>query len=97
MLRIPTILAAVSGNDITEELKKGYQANGKKWKVHLDGYSFLPYFKGEVKEGPRKEILYSGQGGELNAVRYDKWKVNFAGVEGNMATGTRTATNGRSS
>ena len=90
---IPTIMAAVGGSDIKEELKKGHKANGKDWKVHLDGYNFLPYFKGETDEGPRKEILYFGQGGELNAVRYDKWKVNFAGIDGNIATGKRTVTN----
>ena len=38
-------------------------------KVHLDGYNFLPYFKGEAKKGPREDIYYFGQGGELNAVR----------------------------
>ena len=90
---IPTIMAALGEPDIKEKLKRGYQANGKTWKVHLDGYNFLPYFKGEAEEGPRNEILYFGQGGELNAVRYDKWKVNFAGIEGNIATGRRQATN----
>jgi hypothetical protein len=41
-----------------EKLKKGYQANGKTFKVHLDGYNFLPRFKGQAKEGPRKAIVY---------------------------------------
>ena len=50
-------------------------------------------FNGEVKKGPRNSILYFGQGGELNAVRYDKWKVNFAGIEGNIALGKRQVTN----
>lgn len=90
---IPTIMAAVGVPDIKEKFKQRYQANGKKWRVYLDGYDFLPFFKGEVKEGPRKEILYFGQGGELNAVRYGKWKVNFAGIEGNIATGKCTVTN----
>ena len=90
---IPTIMAGLGISDINEQLQNGYQANGKSWKVHLDGYNFLPYFKGETQEGPRKEILYFGQGGELNAVRYDKWKVNFAGVDGNIALGTRQVTN----
>jgi arylsulfatase len=90
---IPTIMAALGEPDLKEKLKKGHKANGKDWKVHLDGYNFLPYLKGEVDEGPRKEILYFGQGGELNAVRYDKWKVNFAGIEGNIALGTRQVTN----
>ncbi len=90
---IPTLMAAIGVPDVKEKLKQGYSANGKEWKVHLDGYNFLPYFRGETEEGPRKEILYFGQGGELNAVRYDKWKVNFAGIDGNIALGTRNVTN----
>jgi arylsulfatase len=53
----------------------------------------LPYFKGEVDKGPRETIIYFSQGGELNAVRWNDWKVNFAGVEGNIASGSRVATN----
>ncbi len=90
---IPTLLAAVGEPDLVEKMKKGYTANGKKWRVHLDGYNFLPFFKGETAESPRKSIIYFGQGGELNAVRYGKWKVNFAGIEGNIATGVRQPTN----
>jgi arylsulfatase len=89
---LPTLLAAAGEPNIVEKCKKGYQANGKTWKVHLDGYNFLPYFKGEVEKGPRKQIVYFSQGGELNAVRYENWKVNFATVKGNIATGTREVT-----
>ena len=83
------MLAAAGEPDIVEKLKKGYQANGKTWKVHPDGYNFLPYFKGEVKKGPREEIFYFGQGGELNAIRWNDWKVHFAVLNGNIATATR--------
>jgi arylsulfatase len=89
---MPTLLAAAGVPDVTEKLATGYAANGKKWKVHADGYNFLPYFKGEAKKGPREEILYFGQGGELNAVRWKDWKVNFAGIDGNIAFGTRKVT-----
>ena len=51
------MLAAAGEPDIVEKLKKGYKANGKTFKIHLDGYNFLPYFKGEVKKGPREEYL----------------------------------------
>ena len=78
---LPTLLAAAGEPDIVEKLKKGYEANGKTWKVHADGYNFLPYFKGEVKKGPREEIFYFGQGGELNAIRWNDWKVHFAVAE----------------
>ena len=59
------------------------------WKVHLDGYNFLPYFKGEAAKAPREEIYYFSQGGELNAVRWRDWKVHFGVIRGNIATGTR--------
>ena len=59
---LPTLLAAAGEPDIVEKVKTGYEANGKTWKVHLDGYNFLPYFKGEAKKGPREEIFYFGAG-----------------------------------
>ncbi len=91
---LPTLLAAAGEPDVVAKLesKGGYQANGKTFRVHPDGYNFLPYFKGEVKKAPREEIYYFGQGGELNAVRWNDWKVNFAGINGNIATGTRDVT-----
>jgi len=89
---MPTLLAAAGVPDVKEKLMKGYQANGKNFKVHLDGDNFLPFFKGDVKESPRKSIMYFSQGGELNAVRYADWKVNFASIKGNIATGTREVT-----
>jgi arylsulfatase len=89
---MPTFLAAAGDPNIVEKLKNGHKANGKTFKVHADGYNFLPYFKGEVDRGPRHSIMYFSQGGELNAVRYDNWKVNFASIKGNIATGTREVT-----
>ena len=68
--------------DIVGKLKQGHTANGKQWKVHLDGYNFLPRFKDEVDKGPREQIFYFGQGGELNAVRWNDWKIHFATLEG---------------
>ena len=52
---MPTLLAAAGDGDIVGKLKKGHQANGKQFKVHPDGYNFLPYFKGETDKGPRNE------------------------------------------
>jgi arylsulfatase len=86
---MPTLLAAAGVPDLVEKLKQGYQANGKTFKVHADGYNFLPYFKGEVSNGPRDTILYFSQGGDLNAVRWNDWKVHFAVTHGNIAEGTR--------
>jgi arylsulfatase A-like enzyme len=89
---MPTLLAAAGVPDVKEKLAQGYAANGKTFKVHADGYNFLPYFKGEAKKGPREEIIYFGQGGELNAIRWNDWKANFAGVDGNIITGSRKVT-----
>lgn len=89
---MPTLLAAAGDPNIVEKLKKGHQANGKTWKVHADGYNLMPYLQGEVKESPRKSIVYFGQGGELNAVRYADWKVHFAQQRGNIATAIREVT-----
>jgi arylsulfatase A-like enzyme len=90
---LPTFLAAAGVPDVVEKLKKGYTANGKEWRVHLDGYNFMPFFEGDVDNGPRDAIYYFGQGGELNAIRWDDWKVTFAMIRGNIATGERIVTN----
>jgi arylsulfatase A-like enzyme len=87
---MPTLLAAAGEPDVVEKLKKGYKANGRNFKIHADGYNFVPYFKGEAKKGPREEIYYFDQGGDLNAVRVDDWKIHFATQVGNIATGTRS-------
>jgi arylsulfatase len=91
---LPTLLAAAGEPDIVSKLesKDGYKANGKTFRVHPDGYNFLPYWKGEAKKAPREEVLYFDQDGNLNALRWNDWKVNFAGIEGNIAFGTRKVT-----
>jgi arylsulfatase len=74
----PTLLAAVGDTDIKEKLKKGATIGNKNYKVHLDGYNFLPYFKGDMKEGPRKEFFYFSDTGDLLNLRYNQWKLVFA-------------------
>ena len=86
---LPTLLAAAGDPEIKEKLMKGTRANGKNFRVHLDGYNFLPFFSGATEESPREEILYFGQGGELNAIRVADWKIHFATIDGNIATGVR--------
>lgn len=86
---MPTLLAAAGEPNIVEKLKEGYTANGKEFKVHPDGYNFMPYWQGEAEKSPREEIYYFSQGGELNAVRVQDWKIHFAIIKGNIATGVR--------
>ena len=84
---LPTLLAAAGEPDIKEKLKAGHKAGDKKFKVHLDGYNFLPYFKGEEEKSPRVEFFYFSDDGDLTAMRYDNWKVVFCEqrVQGTMA------------
>lgn len=86
----PTLLAAAGNPDVKDQLAKGTTLNGKQFKVKLDGYNFLPYFQGKEQKGPRERIFYFDQGGNLNALRWNDWKVSFAqSSEGNIATATR--------
>jgi len=74
---IPTLMAAVGEPDIKEKLMKGYQANGKTFKVHLDGYNLTDYLTGKGPD-PRKDFFYFNDDGSLVALRYNQWKVVFA-------------------
>jgi len=73
---LPTLLAAAGEPDIKEKLLKGHRANGRDYKVHLDGYNLMPAFKGEAK-WPRREFFYWTDDGSLCGLRYDQWKVVF--------------------
>lgn len=74
----PTLLAAAGVPDIKERLLKGYRIGNKDYKVHLDGYNFVPYLTGKEKKGPRTEFFYFNDDGGLTALRYDNWKIIFA-------------------
>ena len=74
---LPTFAAAAGDTKIKDKLLKGYSANGKKFKNHLDGYNFLPYLTGKEKVGPREEIFYFTDDGDLAALRYKNWKAVF--------------------
>jgi arylsulfatase len=74
---LPTLLAAVGNPNVKEELLKGKAVGEKTFKVHLDGYNFLPYLTGKVDKGPRREIFYFSDDGDLTALRYNDWKLIF--------------------
>jgi arylsulfatase len=73
----PTFLAAAGDPDVKEKLLKGHKAAGKTFKVHLDGYNFLPYLTGKEKKGPRIEYFYFSDDGDLLALRHGNWKMAF--------------------
>lgn len=75
---MPTLLAAAGVSDIKEKLLKGHKAGDKTFKVHLDGYNMLDYFKsGGEGDGPRQEIFYFSDIGQMAAVRHGDIKVHF--------------------
>ena len=73
---IPTFAAAGGNPNIVEQVRKGAQIGDKTFKVHLDGYNLMPFFKGEAKD-PRREFLYWNDDGELVAIRINDWKIVF--------------------
>ncbi|BES71347.1 arylsulfatase [Marinobacter nanhaiticus D15-8W] len=85
----PTFAAAVGNENIVEDLKEGTTMNGKEWRVHLDGYNMLPFLSGEEEKSPRREIFYFDQGGNMNAVRVEDWKIHFAVLKGDISSAVR--------
>jgi arylsulfatase A-like enzyme len=75
---LPTLLAAAGEPAIGEKLKKGHTAGDKTFKVHLDGYNFLPHFTGKAEKGPRPGFVYFSDDGDLVGLRYNNWKFVFA-------------------
>jgi arylsulfatase A-like enzyme len=73
---VPTLIAAAGEPDITQKLLQGYSADGKDFKVHLDGYDQGDLLAGK---GPdrRREFFYWTDDGDLAGLRYDRWKAVF--------------------
>lgn len=81
---LPTLMAAAGDPNIKDKLLAGgHQAGGKTYRNHLDGYNQMELLSGQG-EGARKEIFYFDAGGNLNALRYDQWKVHFTIMEGSI-------------
>ena len=75
---LPTLVAAAGDPDVKEKLlKAGHQAGDKHFKLHIDGYNFLPYLTVEGEKAPRPGFIYFSDDGELVCLRYDNWKLVF--------------------
>jgi arylsulfatase len=74
---MPTFVAAAGDPDVKQKLLKGHRVGRKNYRVHLDGYNFLPHLTGRDDESPRKEIFYFSDDGDLTALRYQDWKLIF--------------------
>jgi arylsulfatase len=71
------LVAAAGEPEVKEKLLQGHEAAGKTFKVHLDGFNFLPHLTGEEEKGPRASFFYFSDDGDLVAMRYDNWKLVF--------------------
>ena len=83
---MPTLLAAAGAPDVPQQLLSGYKVADMTYKVHLDGYNFVPYLTGQAPKGPRESFFYFSDEGDLMGLRYDNWKIAFAvqAAEGTM-------------
>jgi arylsulfatase len=83
---IPTLCAIAGEPDIVNKLKTGYQANGKSYKVHLDGYdqsAFLRAVSGTAAnnngvKSARNSFFYADDDGLLVAFRQGDYKYVYA-------------------
>ena len=73
---VPTLVAAAGEPNVKDKLLTGYQAAGKTFKVHLDGYDLRSLLDGSGAD-PRKEFFYWTDDGNLAGLRYDRWKLLF--------------------
>ncbi|MBD0404597.1 arylsulfatase [Flammeovirga sp. EKP202] len=81
---MPTLYRAITGKgDLAEQLKTtGYQGLDRNYKVHLDGYDQWDYITGKQDESNRKINIYVADNGDIQAVRWNDWKVHFIIQEG---------------
>ena len=54
---LPTLVAGAGDPNVKEKLLTGMKVGDKTFKNHLDGYNFVPYFRGETKTGTAPRIL----------------------------------------
>ena len=71
----PTLLTAAGHSGIKEELLEGKELNGKKYKVHLDGYDQTAMLLGGAKSA-RSEVWYFAES-SLGAARIGDYKYTF--------------------
>lgn len=74
---IPTLASIAGEPDLTKKLLTGYNANGKSYKVHLDGFDQSALLRGTGKSA-RDKFFYSDDDGLLVALREGDYKYVFA-------------------
>jgi len=74
---LPTLLAVAGDEEITQKLLQGHKVGELTYKIHLDGYNFIPYLTGQSEKGPRESFMYCNDDQQLTGMRYDNWKLVF--------------------
>jgi len=81
-----TFAAAAGKDDLKEDLLDGYEAIGRTYRQHLDGYNMSQYlsnagtyrsYDDNIKASPRKEFIYVNDDGAVVAIRLGDWKGVF--------------------
>ena len=75
---IPTFASIAGEPDITNKLLKGYNANGKTYKVHLDGFDQSNFLRGKTQKSARDKFFYTDDDGLLVGLREGDYKYVFA-------------------
>ncbi|MCG6947315.1 MAG: arylsulfatase [Acidobacteria bacterium] len=81
-----TFAAAAGKDDLKEDMLDGYEAIGRTYRQHLDGYDMNEYLANadsyesisdNIKASPRKEFIYVNDDGAVVAIRLFDWKGVF--------------------
>ncbi|MDQ6470110.1 arylsulfatase [Flavobacterium sp. LHD-80] len=75
---IPTFASIAGEPDIVNKLLKGYSANGKTYKVHLDGFDQSKFLEGKTPKSARDKFFYTDDDGLLVGLREGDYKYVFA-------------------
>ncbi len=74
---LPTLAAAAGATNIKDQLARGVELNGRRYRNYVDGHNQLDYFRGKTDRSPRNEFIYVNDDGQIVAMRYDAWKAVF--------------------
>ncbi|KRB54682.1 arylsulfatase [Flavobacterium sp. Root186] len=75
---MPTLASIAGEPDLTNKLLKGYSANGKTYKVHLDGFDQSDFLRGKTQKSARDKFFYTDDDGLLVGLREGDYKYVFA-------------------